>query len=607
MPGQIPQEFIDDLRNRVDIVEFIKNYVLLKKQGQNYIGLCPFHSEKTSSFVVSPHKQIFHCFGCGKGGNVFTFLMEKEGLTFPEAVSHLANYCGIPVPQEDISPEKARRDALRERLYHINELAADFFQNELRKFSGEKALRYLQERGLQEPICEKFLLGFAPDSWDELNRHLLKEGVTEGEIITLGLAVKGQKGNLIDRFRNRLIFPIMDDRGRIIGFGGRVLDNAQPKYLNSPETPLFNKGRHLYGLNLAKGVVRSSERVILMEGYMDVIAAHEYGITEAVGTLGTALTAEQGKLLMRYTYNAVICFDADAAGQEATMRGLDVLQQLGIKVAVMKIPEGKDPDEVLRKRGQDYFKEIIHQACSLFEYKFLKLAEKHNKDTMSGKIQIIQALLPDLYKVQSPVERQGFIQMLAERLSFAEQAIHAEIRKFQTGQVKSEESEKILQRNKDKTFTAIEKAQRILLRFVLEMPEIMLEVEKNGGKVLFCGNLYKEIYQMNYLLRQAGHNIKAEDLITHLENVEARQTITEILLEDENLQDWERIYKDCLITLEIELVNQKIAENNSLMTQYEKSGNVTKSLELMAEVQTMIKERQRLVSTLTKGGSTLED
>jgi DNA primase len=607
VPGYIPHEFIDDLRDRVDIVEIVKNYVLLKKQGQNYIGLCPFHSEKTSSFVVSPHKQIFHCFGCGKGGNVFTFLMEKEVFTFPEAVSHLANYCGIPIPYEDKSPEKAKRDALRERFYHINKLAADFFQKTLYKASGQKAIRYLQGRGLNEHICEKFLLGSAPDSWDKLSSYLLNEGVREDEILTLGLAVKSQKGNLVDRFRNRLIFPIMDDRGRIIGFGGRVLDDSQPKYLNSPETPLFNKGRQLYGLNLAKGSIRSSERAILMEGYMDVIAAHEYGITEAVGTLGTALTAEQGKLLMRYTYNAVICFDADAAGQEATMRGLDVLQQLGIKVGVMIMPEGKDPDEVLRKRGQNYFTELIHQACSLFEYKYLKLVEKHNKDSMSGKIEIIQELLPDMYKVQSPVERQGFIQMLAERLSFSEQAIHAEIKKFQTGQVKGEKSEKKLQLSKDKIITAVEKAQSILIRFILEIPEIMLEVEENGGKDLFCGNLYKEIYQTNYLLRQAGHNIKAEDLITYLENGEARQLVTEILLEDSNFHDWERIYKDCLITLEIELLNKKLAEQNSLMTQYEKSGNVTKSLELMAEVQTTIKERQRLVSTLTKGGSTLEN
>ncbi len=607
MPGQISQEFIDDLRNRVNIVDIIKDYVPLKKRGQNYVGLCPFHAEKTSSFVVSPHKQIFHCFGCGKGGNVYTFLMERGGLTFIDAVAHLAKLCGVPVPQKELSPEKARQDSLRKRYYHINELAVNFFQKMLADSRGKKAVDYLHKRGLEKEICAKFLLGFAPDSWDELSSFLLEKGVAEEEIITLGLAVKGQRGTLVDRFRNRLIFPIPNDRGQIIGFGGRVLDDSQPKYLNSPDTPLFSKGRQLYGLNLARAAIRKHEQAILMEGYMDVITAHQYGVTQAVGTLGTALTTDHGKLLMRYTYNTVLCFDADVAGQEASMRGLDVLRRLGIKVAVMTIPDGKDPDECLRKKGKDYFLKLIEQASPLVEYKLGKQMEKYNKDTIAGKVQIIQALLPDLYNIQSPVERQGFIQMMAERLSFSETAIHAEIRKFQTGVVNSEVGKEKAQRNMEQNITAVEKGQRFLIRMVMEVPEIIADIEKSGGNTLFNHALYKEIYQTNYLLRQAGHNIKAEDLITQLDNVEARQILTEILLDDELPLDWERIYKDCVITLQIELLNQKITEKNSLMTEYEKSGNVTKSLEIMAELQRLIRERQSLVSTLAKGGNTFEN
>lgn len=624
MPGQITEEFIDDLRNRVDIVDIIKEYVPLKKQGQNYKGLCPFHSEKTPSFVVSPHKQIYHCFGCGKGGNVYTFLMDRGGLSFLDAVAHLAQRCGIPLPQGELTPEKARQKSLRERYYHINEMAVQFFQQGLEDRRGQQAKQYLQKRGINNELITKFSLGYAPDSWDELSRFLLEKEITEEEIILLGLAVKGQRGNLVDRFRNRVMFPIFDDRSHVIGFGGRVMDDTQPKYLNSPDTPLFSKGRHLYGLNLAKTAIRSNEQAILMEGYMDVLAAHQYGITHAVGTLGTALTADHGKLLMRYTYNAVLCFDADAAGQEASMRGLDTLRQLGMRVSVMTVPDGKDPDEFLRKNGRDSFQGLIEQALSLVEYKLTRQMAKYNKETVAGKVQIIQALLPDLYLIQSPVERQGLIDMLAQRLSLAETAIYAEMKKYQleagrsrrykdkTGERQERKAEQgdieeqDVARHSRRERTASEKAQYFLTRVLLENPEMFAEVEQAGGKALFSDNFYQEIYQVYYLLYRAGHNIKAEDLITQLENEQTRQIITEILLDDQIPADWGRIYKDCLLTLQIEQVNHKITEKNSLMIEYEKSGNVTKSLEIMAEVQKMIQYRQSLVSSLAKGGNTVE-
>jgi DNA primase len=624
VPGQITEEFIDDLRNRVDIVDIIKEYVPLKKQGQNYKGLCPFHSEKTPSFVVSPHKQIYHCFGCGKGGNVYTFLMDRGGLSFLDAVAHLAKRCGIPLPQGELTPEKARQNSLRERYYHINEMAVQFFQQGLEDRRGQQAKQYLHNRGITKELIKKFSLGYAPDAWDELSCFLLEKGISEEEIILLGLAVKGQRGKLVDRFRNRVMFPIFDDRSRVIGFGGRVMDDTQPKYLNSPDTPLFSKGRHLYGLNLAKTAIRSNEQAILMEGYMDVLAAHQYGITQAVGTLGTALTADHGKLLMRYTYNVVLCFDADAAGQEASMRGLDILRQLGLRVSVMTVPDGKDPDDFLRKNGRDSFQEVIGQALSLVEYKLTKQMEKYNKETVAGKVQIIQALLPDLYQIQSPVERQGLIDLLAQRLSLAETAIYAEMKKYQlevgrsgrnrekagAGQEQnaeqSEAQEEMVTRYSRRDLTASEKAQYFITRVLLENPEMFAEVEEAGGKALFSDQFYQEIYQVYYLLHQAGHNIKAEDLITQLENEQTRQIITEILLDDQIPADWGRIYKDCLLTLQIEQLNHKITEKNSLMIEYEKSGNVTKSLEIMAEVQKMIQYRQSLVSSLAKGGNSVE-
>lgn len=603
MSGQIPEEFIVDLRHRVDIVEVIREYVPLKKQGQNYTGICPFHAEKTPSFVVSPNKQIYRCFGCGKGGNVFSFLMEKNAISFPEAIAALAKRYGLALPSNTFSPERDKQDSLRKRFYHINEMTAHFYQDCLLGMQGHSALGYLNKRGLEEETRRKFMLGYAPSEWDLLSRFLLEQGVTEEEMLTLGLAVRSQRGTLVDRFRNRIMFPISDETGRIIGFGGRVLDGNQPKYLNSPETPLFTKGRHLYGLNLARGQIRSKDQAIIMEGYMDVITAQQYGVVNAVGALGTALTPEQARLLMRFTYNTALCFDADEAGQEAALRGMDVLRQLGCQVKVVTIPAGKDPDEYLKKEGKPGFIELVRQAPSLLEYKLEKLLEKYPADTMQGRVQVIQVLVPDIQQLQSPVARQAFIQVISDKLGISETAIHAELRK--TGRTLSE----VHQGERSRSYTPIaavsasEKAERNVLRSVLENPQLLLEVEEQGGKELFSSPILKEIYQAYYLLRQAGHNIKANDLISLIDNPEARQFLPELLLGDEQPQEDERIFRDSLTNLLLEGLNKAINEKSSLMSKLEKAGDISSSVEIMAQIQQMVKEKQRLNSTLRKGGN----
>lgn len=602
MPGQIPEEFINDLRHRADIVNIISEFVSLKKQGRNYMGMCPFHSEKTPSFVVSPEKQIYHCFGCGKGGNVFSFLIEKNAMTFPEAVEYLAKRLGIALPQTSISPEKAKQDSLKKRFYHINEITAVYYQQCLRLNDGREAMRYLLSRGLQDAALEKFILGFAPDDWSKLTNHLLKQGVTEQELLTLGLAVKSQKGNLIDRFRNRIIYPIMDEAGRIIGFGGRVLDDTQPKYLNSPDTPLFSKGKHLYGLHLAKGSIRENDRAIIMEGYMDVITSWQHGFTNAIGTLGTALTPDQVRLLMRYSYNIYICFDADSAGERAALRGLDILQDQGCNVSVITIPNSKDPDDFIRKEGRARFTEIVERAHNLLEYKLIKLMEQTNTQTVAGRIKVVQELIPDILKTKSPIARQACVQMLAERLAFPETAIHAEIRKALTFEkTEADPKEKI------RTLTAGEKAERVLIRLTVEYPELLAEVEKMGGKELFKDILLKEIYQSHYVIRQSGHNIKANDLISLLEDRRSQAVLAEILLENDFPEDWKRTYQDCLVLLKIELLQQRINDHNSRMSELEKKGEVTKALELMASIQQLVKEKMELTTSLRKGGSYIEN
>lgn len=601
MPGQIPEEFIADLRHRADIVEVIRDYVPLKKQGQNYTGNCPFHAEKTPSFVVSPHKQIFHCFGCGKGGNVFTFLMEKNSVTFPEAVLLLGKRYGISLPVTEISPERAKQDSLKQRYYHINEMAAKFYQQNLNTSDGKIALSYLEKRNVDEDTCFKFLLGFATPSWDQLSRFLLADGIKEDELITLGLSVRNQKGSLTDRFRNRIIFPITDDRGKHIGFGGRVMDGSQPKYLNSPDTPLFNKGKHLYGLNLAKGGIRKQDKAIVMEGYMDVIAAHKYGIDNCIGSLGTSLTTDQARLLQRYTYNGVICFDSDAAGQEAALRGMEILQQQGCQVSVITIPEAKDPDEYLQKEGKDNFNRLVESALPLMEYKLVRLLERFDNKSINGKIQIVQQLLPDLLKVQSPVARQAFIQRMSEKLTLPETVIHAEIKK---NTVPNYNNNKVYNHTASKS--AFEKAERNLVRIILENPDMFEELEKRGGKDLFVSPILKEIYQTNYLMRQSGHNIKANDLVSFLDDDLAQQCLTELLLEEDTLSEVDRIFRDCVVLLQIEYINRKINEKTVMMAQFEKNGEVTKSLGFMAQIQDLVREKQNLTSSLRKGGNDIE-
>jgi len=603
MPDRIPEDFIIDLRHRADIVEVIRDYVPLKKQGQNYVGLCPFHAEKTPSFVVSPHKQIYHCFGCGKGGNVFSFIMEKNALSYPEAVAVVAKRYGLTVPQTVLSAGQDKQNSLRKRYHHINELAAQFYQKILYGPQGKQAVAYLNKRGLSEETRQRFLLGYAPADWDQLSRFLLVQGVKEEEIINLGLAVRSQRGTLVDRFRNRVMFPICDDRGRVIGFGGRVMDDSLPKYLNSPETALFSKGKNLYGLNLARGEIRNKEQVIIMEGYMDVITAHQQGIINAVGALGTSLTAEQARLLMRYTYNMMICFDSDSAGQEAALRGMDVLQQLGCRVAVVTVPGSKDPDEYLKTAGVTEFLELVKKAPSLFEYKLQYLMDKYETDTVQGRIQIAQKLVQDLKQVQSPVARQAFIQLLSEKLGLPESTIYSELRKAGRN-LSSTPGEGSRPAQLSANITAIEKAEKNVLRIVLENPRLVSEIEQHGGAELFSNQIIKEIYQAYYLLRQAGHNIKANDLISLLDDQQIRQFLPELLLEEEyQAEEAERVFQDSLTNLLLEGLNRRINEKSELMRKLEKDGDISCSVEIMAQIQQMIREKQRLTATLRKGGN----
>jgi len=431
MDGNIPDEVIEEVRARTDIAALVSQYVRLKKAGRNFFGLCPFHSEKTPSFSVAPDKQIFHCFGCGASGNAFGFLMKMEGATFPEAVRVLAGRAGIRLPDVEVSPAAESRRRQKERLLEAMRLAAGFYQEAIfRTDAGNRALDYLESRGLLRETVRRFGVGFAPDSWDSLKKFLSKKGFTNQELLAAGLLTESERKTVYDRFRKRIIFPIYNQRGEVIAFGGRVFGEGTPKYLNSPETPLFDKGKNLYALHLAREAIRRERQAVVFEGYMDVIAAHQAGITHVVATLGTSLTEMQGRLLHSLSEEIVLVFDADTAGLAATWRGLQVLRSTGNLVKIGRLPAGLDPDDFINKFGGEAFRErVLGAALLLSHWQLQVLAEQHDLKKNDDRLRFIDKLTSALQSVESPLERDSCLEKAATMLKVPVETVREELRK----------------------------------------------------------------------------------------------------------------------------------------------------------------------------------
>ncbi|HAS16323.1 MAG TPA: DNA primase, partial [Nitrospiraceae bacterium] len=384
LDGHIPEELITKIKGTQDIVEVISRHVSLKKSGQNYSGLCPFHSEKTPSFVVSPAKQLFHCFGCGTGGNVITFLMKYENVTFPEVLKNLARDAGIAIPSKSVKSERKE-----ESLYEVNRLIAEYYNKILLTYKEAGAAReYLLGRGLSTEVIERFNVGYSINSWNNVYEYLRNKGFKDEVLVKTGLVIPKNSGaGFYDRFRGRIMFPIYDTQGRVVGFGGRVLDDSTPKYLNSPETPLFNKGALLYGLNIAKDGVRESGYAIIVEGYMDVIAVCQSGIPNVAGTLGTALTVNHLRVLNRFCKEVILTFDPDIAGRNAALRTVDIFIESGIRGKVLILPEGEDPDIFIRKRGKGQFLELIERSKGIFDFSLDHIIGKSGDRPDKGSIE----------------------------------------------------------------------------------------------------------------------------------------------------------------------------------------------------------------------------
>lgn len=574
----ISEDIIQKIKEENDIVDLISESVKLKRTGRNYLGLCPFHHEKTPSFSVSRDKQIYKCFGCGEAGNVFTFVMKSKNLSFPEAVKFLADRVNIDI---DFDKDNGRRKNTFQKLYRLNVEAARYFFKCLSV--NRKAKEYLSNRGITENIIKKFGLGYSVDSWDHMLNFLKSRGFSELDMVSAGLIIKGKKGNYYDRFRNRIIFPVFNNRGKVIGFGGRVLDNSKPKYLNSPETSLFKKGINLYGLNFA--VKNDFGRVlIIVEGYMDCIALYQYGITNAVASLGTALTVNQAKLLARYADKVIISYDADTAGQMATVRGMDILKSVGLEIKVLQIPNGKDPDEFVRNNGREEFLKLVDKALPLIEYRIQNVKKDIDFNNSEGTVKYVEEVLKILSQLD-PIERDIYLKRLSEETGIRDQVLYDMLNRSNVQKnVKKDENMNIDTGFGQKLYLepAYLKAERALLKLMLEsdgafeyssnqieVDDIILESHKKIYKYI-AENMKYDIEK-----RKAQVEMKCNDLDTSKEWVEIMDT--EIM--DDNCD-----YKSLVDNFADKIKRHRLNESKSYIIkkikECESGGKLKESLEL---------------------------
>ena len=544
-------EIIEEVRQNNDVVDIISQYVHLTRKGRNYFGLCPFHNEKSPSFSVSPDRQIFHCFGCGVGGNVYTFLMKIEGINFKEALETLAERANIQLPTLESGADTAKEE-LKAKVYKVNEFTAEFYHQNLYKPNAKMAQEYVKKRKLNQETLEAYKIGFS-GKFDELYKALKQQGFGEKEILESGLVNKNDNGTYIDRYRNRLMFPICDARGKVIAFGGRVLDDSKPKYINSPENIVYSKGRHLFGLNVAKKY--SSKKLLIVEGYMDVISLHQRGIENVVGALGTALTEQQGWLLRKSTEQVILGFDADGAGQTAVARSMEILQNMGCDMRVLQIEGAKDPDEFIVKFGEGRFKLAMENAISLVEFKVKNLRKDINLENAADKIKFLNEIAKILAKVENTIEREIYIEKIAKGYNISKEAIFAEVNKLIYSnskgiQILQEQNKPIrkVEQNKEEKSSVNEnliKRENTIIALLIDANKNVFEkIKQNIKPEDFKDSINREIAQKLYeeLEKQDSNINKLIDTFDE----KTQNHITMVMATDYEIENVEKAVDDIL-------------------------------------------------------------
>jgi len=579
--GLIPDEVIDEVLARTDIVELISPRVPLRRSGANFKALCPFHREKTPSFMVSPSKQIWHCFGCGMGGGVVNFLMKYENLEFPEAVRMLAQKVGVRIPEtREISPGAKSK---RKSLYEINELAAKYFQKNLEDpKEGRPAREYLKQRAIEDETCHRFRLGYAPHRWDGFFNYAKREGISCDFLVQAGLILPGKEGNYYDRFRNKLIFPICDFQGRVIGFGSRVLDQTLPKYINSPETDIFRKGRNLYGLNLAREYARDHTYVIVVEGYMDCITLYQNGFKSVVASLGTALTADHVRLLKRFTNTVCMVYDSDQAGEAASLRGLDLVVAEDLRCKIVTLPRGFDPDDYLRRKGRESFQDQLDRALDLFDYKLNLLTSKYDSSKVEDIAKITAEMLPTIARMTNAVLRSGYIKELSKRLAVDVEALIIELRRLK------DRGATYYQPEIKESPSPMSSVEKTLIRLMLEDKDVGLKVKDSLEVEDFRDSRAKRIVQALFKSISEQKSIDPAHLMSHMDGDEISQMISGLLVGPDELMNRKKVADDCIERIrEANLKHRRLALQRKIRLA-EAAGDDAQRMELLAEFQKLI-------------------
>lgn len=573
-----PEELIEEIRLQNDVVEIISQYVRLTRKGNSHFGLCPFHNEKTASFSVVPDKQIYHCFGCGASGNVITFVMEYENYSFVEAVKSLAQRVNISLPEPEISEEMRRAMQYKQQMIDANKEAARYFYHQLNGDIGKKAFEYLEHRGIEKETKTKFGLGFSPFFRDDLYKYLKSKSFSDKVMMDAGLISeeKSKPGEWYDRFFNRVMFPILDVHNRVIGFGGRVLGEGMPKYLNSPETKLFDKSKNLYGLNIARTSRRNN--IVLVEGYMDVISLHQAGFDNAVASLGTAFTQGQSNLIKRYTNEVVIAYDSDSAGKNATLKAIPILEAVGLTVRVLKMKDYKDPDDYIKGEGQEAFEKLITTSIPSFIFEIEQLEATYNLEDPEDKTKFYQGIAKKLLQFENQIKRENYVEAMVERYKINPKALNAEMEKIgkDVGIVHQKRDEMVVGKVKSRlSKDAVIVAQKNILTIVVSHKDIFKAVKPYIKPSEFVDELYLKVAEIIYVLYEENLSINPAMIINKFIELDEQNKVAQIFNNDikvDNQLQFEKIINESIQILK----NAYIDKMSKQITDVEDMQNLIK-------------------------------